>query len=111
MIFGGANLSKYLIAETKKPGRVLLFLKPCRQLQPEPALTEHRVAREKVYAVAISCDGMTDADLLAKAAETGSCRSDGRTTVSSLRRFRTNIARSSGKAFCRSAACAVRKKR
>lgn len=69
--FCGANLSKYLIAETKKPGRVLVFLKPCDSYSLNQLLTEHRVAREKVYAVAISCDGMTDADLLAKAAGDG----------------------------------------
>lgn len=64
-IFGdycGANLSKYLIAETKKTDKkVLVFLKPCDTYSFNQLLTEHRFDREKVYVVAIPCHGMLDA--------------------------------------------------
>ncbi len=59
--FSGANFSKYLVKETKKSqGKVLVFLKPCDSYSFNQLLTEHRFDREKVYAVAIPCDGMVD---------------------------------------------------
>ncbi|MBQ7349216.1 MAG: 4Fe-4S dicluster domain-containing protein [Clostridia bacterium] len=58
--FSGAHFSKYLVKETKKDGKVLIFLKPCDTYSFNQLLTEHRFDREKVYAVAIPCDGMAD---------------------------------------------------
>ena len=58
--FCGANFSKYLIKETAKDGKVLVFLKPCDTYSFNQLLTEHRFDREKVYAVGIPCDGMLD---------------------------------------------------
>ena len=58
--FCGANFSKYLVKETLKDGRVLVFLKPCDTYSFNQLLTEHRFAREKVYAVGIPCEGMLD---------------------------------------------------
>ena len=58
--FSGANFSKYLVKETKKDGKVLVFLKPCDTYSFNQLLTEHRFDREKVYAVGIPCDGMVD---------------------------------------------------
>ncbi len=58
--FCGANFSKYLVKETKKDGKVLLFLKPCDTYSFNQLLTEHRFDREKVYAVGIPCEGMVD---------------------------------------------------
>lgn len=60
--FCGANFSKYLVKETKKPesGKILVFLKPCDTYSFNQLLTEHRFDREKVYAVGIPCDGMVD---------------------------------------------------
>ena len=58
--FCGANFSKYLIKETDKEGKVLVFLKPCDTYSFNQLLTEHRFDREKVYAVGIPCDGMID---------------------------------------------------
>ena len=59
--FCGANFSKYLVAKTKKtPGKILVFLKPCDTYSFNQLLTEHRFDREKVYAVAIGCEGMAD---------------------------------------------------
>ena len=49
--FCGANLSKYLIAMSKKPGKTAVFLKPCDTYSFNQLLTEHRFDREKVYAV------------------------------------------------------------
>ena len=58
--FCGANFSKYLVEETRKDGKVLVFLKPCDTYSFNQLLTEHRFDREKVYAVGIPCDGMLD---------------------------------------------------
>ena len=58
--FCGANFSKYLVEETRKEGKVLVFLKPCDTYSFNQLLTEHRFDREKVYAVGIPCDGMLD---------------------------------------------------
>ncbi len=58
--FCGANFSKYLVKESKKDGKVLVFLKPCDTYSFNQLLTEHRFDREKVYAVGIPCDGMVD---------------------------------------------------
>lgn len=51
--FTAANVSKYLIAETKKDGKVLAFLKPCDTYSFNQLIKEHRIDREKVYAVGI----------------------------------------------------------
>lgn len=58
--FCGANLSKYLIQETRKPGKIAVFLKPCDSYSFQQLQKEHRIIRENVYAVGIACDGMLD---------------------------------------------------
>ena len=59
--FCGANLSKYLLKQTRKlQGRILVFLKPCDTYSFNQLLTEHRFDRERVYAVGIPCNGMAD---------------------------------------------------
>lgn len=58
--FCGVNLSKYLIKETKKEGRILVFLKPCDSYSFNQLLTEHRLKRDNVYIVGVACDGMLD---------------------------------------------------
>ena len=58
--FSGANLSKYLIAEARKGGKVAVFLKPCDSYSFVQLLKEHRIARENVYAVGVPCVGMCD---------------------------------------------------
>ncbi|MDE5898723.1 MAG: 4Fe-4S dicluster domain-containing protein [Treponemataceae bacterium] len=83
-----ANLSKYLVKETraletarntvrannqmakaKNPdaddaplpsGKVLVFLKPCDSYSFTQLLKEHRIFRDHVYAVGVPCDGMKD---------------------------------------------------
>ena len=69
--FCGANFSKYLVAETKKEGKVLVFLKPCDTYSFNQLLTEHRFNRENVYAVGIPCEGMADIDKVKKIAGDG----------------------------------------
>ena len=58
--FSGANLSKYLIAERNKPGKVAVLLKPCDSYSFVQLMKEHRVSREKVYIIGVACDGMCD---------------------------------------------------
>ena len=79
--FSGANFSKYLIEETRKEGRVLVFLKPCDTYSFNQLLTEHRFDREKVYAVGIPCDGMLDINKIKAVAGDGilSAESEGDT--------------------------------
>lgn len=68
--FCGANFSKYLISETgKTESKVLVFLKPCDTYSFNQLLTEHRFDREKVYALAVSCEGMLDTGKIKQAAE------------------------------------------
>lgn len=59
--FCGANFSKYLVSKaSKSDGKILVFLKPCDTYSFNQLLTEHRIDREKVYAVGIPCEGMVD---------------------------------------------------
>ena len=69
--FCGNNLSKYLIKETLKDGKVLVFLKPCDTYSFNQLLTEHRIDREKVYVVGIPCDGKTSGEVLKSKGMTG----------------------------------------
>ena len=59
-VFSGANLSKYLIAESRKGGKVAAFLKPCDTYSFQQLLKEHRILRENVYVVGVQCDGTCD---------------------------------------------------
>ncbi len=63
-VFSAANVSKYLIAESKKGGKVAVFLKPCDSYSFVQLQKEHRIARENVYAVGVQCDGMCDVEKL-----------------------------------------------
>lgn len=58
--FCGSNVSKYLIKESEKEGRVLAFLKPCDTFSFNQLCAEHRIKRENVYVAGIPCDGMAD---------------------------------------------------
>ncbi len=59
--FCGANLSKYLVEETRKSeGKILVFMKPCDTYSFNQLLTEHRFDREKVYVIGTPCAGMLD---------------------------------------------------
>jgi ferredoxin len=71
--FTAANLSKYLIKETAKEGVVAVFLKPCDSYSFAQLLKEFRIPREKVWAVAIPCDGKADMDAVRRAGIKGIC--------------------------------------
>ena len=49
--FCGANLSKYLIAISKKEGKTAVFLKPCDTYSFNQLVKEHRIKRENVYVI------------------------------------------------------------
>ena len=59
-VFSGANLSKYLIAESRRGGKVAVFVKPCDSYSLVQLFKEHRILRENVYVVGVPCDGMCD---------------------------------------------------
>ncbi len=69
--FCGANLSKYLVKEARKEGKILVFLKPCDSFSFAQLVKEHRIPREKVYAVGVECYGKTDATALRSLGITG----------------------------------------
>ncbi|MBE6542609.1 MAG: 4Fe-4S ferredoxin, partial [Ruminococcaceae bacterium] len=58
--FCGANVSKYLIKETKKDGKILAFLKPCDTFSFNQLCAEYKITREKVHIIGIGCDGKAD---------------------------------------------------
>ena len=60
--FCGANLSKYLIEESKKEGKILVFLKPCDCYSFNQLIKEHRIKRENIYVIGIECNGKVDID-------------------------------------------------
>lgn len=59
-----ANLSKYLIKEAKKEGRIACFLKPCDTYSFNQLLKEHRINRDTIYVIGVSCDGKIDVDTI-----------------------------------------------
>jgi ferredoxin len=58
--FCAANLSKYLVDQERKPGKTLVFLKPCDTYSFNQLLSEHRISRDKAHIVGAPCDGMLD---------------------------------------------------
>lgn len=82
-VFSGANLSKYLIAESRKAGKIAVFIKPCDSYSLLQLLKEHRILRENVYIVGVQCDGMCDAEKIKEAGASAmtSVREDGENLV------------------------------
>ena len=62
--FCGNNLSKYLIKESRKEGKILAFLKPCDTYSFNQLIKEHRILRDNVYVVGVPCEGKTDGETL-----------------------------------------------
>ncbi|MBQ5330833.1 MAG: 4Fe-4S dicluster domain-containing protein [Oscillospiraceae bacterium] len=60
--FCAPNLSKYLIKESRKEGKLLVFLKPCDTYSFNQLLKEHRILRENVYVIGVPCTGKVDID-------------------------------------------------
>ena len=62
--FCGANFSKYLVKESRKEGKILVFLKPCDTYSFNQLIKEHRILRDNIYAVGVPCEGKTDGETL-----------------------------------------------
>ncbi|MBR7110688.1 MAG: 4Fe-4S dicluster domain-containing protein [Clostridia bacterium] len=62
--FCGANLSKYLVGECKKEGKIAIFLKPCDSYSFNQLVSEHRIDRDRVWVVAVECQGKLDVNKL-----------------------------------------------
>lgn len=60
--FAAANLSKYLVKESRREGKILAFLKPCDSYSFQQLIKEHRVIRDNVYIIGIECAGKADID-------------------------------------------------
>lgn len=58
--FCGANLSRFLSEAGEHEGKTLVFLKPCDTYSLQQMIKEHRIEREKVYAIAVGCGGNVD---------------------------------------------------
>jgi len=69
--FCGANLSKYLVKESRKEGKVLVFLKPCDTYSFNQLIAEHRIIRENIYAIGVECFGKADEEKLRAKGITG----------------------------------------
>ena len=57
-----SNLSKYLIKESRKAGKILAFLKPCDTYSLNQLTCEHRVIRENIHVIGIPCNPKIDAE-------------------------------------------------
>lgn len=64
--FCGSNVAKYLISQTQKDGKIIALIKPCDSYSLNQLCTEHRVDREKVYALGVGCKGKIDVEKLRK---------------------------------------------
>ena len=62
--FCADNLSKYLIKESEKEGKVLAFLKPCDTYSFNQLETEHKLHRENIYVIGIPSYGKADIEKL-----------------------------------------------
>ncbi|MDE6591798.1 MAG: 4Fe-4S dicluster domain-containing protein [Oscillospiraceae bacterium] len=60
--FCGPNLSKYLIKESRKEGKILVFLKPCDTYSFNQLCKEHRLIRENIYVIGVPCTGKVSAE-------------------------------------------------
>ena len=69
--FCSANLSKYLVKESRKEGKILVFLKPCDTYSFNQLIAEHRIIRENIYAIGVECFGKADEEKLRAKGITG----------------------------------------
>ena len=58
--FSTPNLSKYLIAESLKEGKIAVIMKPGDSFSLNQLLTEHRVKRENVYVIGVPAPSEID---------------------------------------------------
>lgn len=69
--FTAANVSKYLVKESRKEGKILAFLKPCDTYSFNQLVKEHRVVRENVYIIGIPGGPKIDAEKIKAKGITG----------------------------------------
>ena len=62
--FCAANLSKYLVKESRKEGKIAVFLKPCDTYSFNQLIAEHRIIRENIYVIGVPCYGKADVEKL-----------------------------------------------
>jgi formate dehydrogenase subunit beta len=55
-VFCAANVSKYMVKESTKEGKILAFMKPNDTYSFNELIKEHRVKRENVYIIGIPCN-------------------------------------------------------
>ena len=60
----GPNLSKYLVGEMEREGKILVFLKPCDSYSYNQLATEHRIDLDKIVPIAVGCRGKIDVEKL-----------------------------------------------
>ena len=60
--FTAPNLSKYLVAECNKAGKIAVFLKPCDTYSFNQLVKEHRIKRDLIYTIGVECNGKADVD-------------------------------------------------
>ena len=64
--FCGCNLSKFIVRESQKSGKLAVFFKPCDTYSFNQLLSEKRVVRENVYICGVECNGMVDTERLSQ---------------------------------------------
>lgn len=64
--FCASNIAKYLISEMKNPGKVIALIKPCDSYSLNQLCTEHRIDKERVYALGVGCSGKIDVEKIRK---------------------------------------------
>ncbi len=69
--FTAANVSKYLVKESRREGKILAFMKPCDTYSFNQLIKEHRVIRENVYIIGIPSWGKLDAEKIKSMGVTG----------------------------------------
>lgn len=62
--FCGCNVSKYLIKQMPKEGNIIVLVKPCDSYSLNQMCTEHRIDRNRVYALGVGCKGKLDVEKL-----------------------------------------------
>ena len=67
--FCGANLSKYLIEQTRQKHKVVVFLKGCDTFSFNQLLNEKRINRDLVTPIVIGCAGKLDVNKIKERVE------------------------------------------
>lgn len=85
--FSGANLSKFLVKECKKGGKIAVALKPCDTFSLNQLIKENRVGRDNIFVLGVPCEGKLDEEKIRAKGITGltGCQVAGETvTVETL---------------------------